>query len=49
MPPIDGLIAMKMDTNHPLMPDVNISKDQLSKSEGLGAVGRQRSKNAATL
>ena len=36
-----------MYTNHPLMPDVNISKDQPSKSKGLGAVGGQRSKNAA--
>ena len=46
MAPVDGLIGMKMSTNHPLMPDVNISKDQ---SKGLGAVGGQRSKNAATL
>ena len=47
MAPVDGLIGMKMNTNHPLMPDVNISKDQPSKSKGLGAVGGQRSKNAA--
>ena len=49
MVPIHGLIAMKIYTNHPLMPDLNISKDQPSKSKGLGAVGEQRSKNAATL
>ena len=49
MAPVDGLIGMKMISNHPLMPDVNISKDQSSKSKGLGAVGGQRSKNAATL
>ena len=48
MAPVYGLIGMKMNTNHPLMPDVNISKDQPSKSKGLGAVGEQRSKNAAT-
>ena len=47
-PTIHGLIAMKIYTNHPLMPDLNISKDQPSKSKGLGAVGEQRSKNAAT-
>ena len=29
------------------MPDVNISKDQPSKSEGLGGIGEKRSKNAA--
>ena len=48
MVPIHGLIAMKIYTNHPLMPDLNISKDQPSKSKGLGAVGEQWSKNAAT-
>ena len=49
MAPVDGLIVMKIYTNHPLMPDNNISKDQPSKSKGLGAIGGQRSKNAATL
>ena len=49
MAPVDGLIVMKIYTNHPLMPDNNISKDQPSKSKGLGAIGGQWSKNAATL
>ena len=49
MAPVDGLIVMKIYTNHPLMPDVNISKDEPSKSKGQGAVGEQRSKSAATL
>ena len=49
MAPVDGLIVMKIYTNHPLMPDVNISKEEPSKSKGQGAVGEQRSKNAATL
>ena len=49
MAPVDGLIVMQIFTNHPLMPDVNISKDEPSKSDGQGAVGGQRSKNAATL
>ena len=49
MTPMHGLIAMKIYTNLPLMPDVNISKNQPSKSKGLGAVGAQRPKNAATL
>ena len=49
MAPVDGLIAVKIYTNQPLMPDNNISKGQPSKSKGLGAVGGQRSKNAATL
>ena len=49
MAPVDGLIVMKIYTNHPLMPDVNISKDEPFKSKGQGAVGGQRSKNAATL
>ena len=49
MAPVDGLILMKIYTNHPLMPDVNISKDEPFKSKGQGAVGEQRSKNAATL
>ena len=48
MAPVDGLIVMKIYTNHPLMPDVNISKDKPSKSTGLGSVGEQRPKNAAT-
>ena len=48
MAPVDVLIGMKMNTNHPLMPNVYTSKDQPSKSKGLGAVGRRRSKNAAT-
>ena len=48
MAPVDGLIVMKIYTNHPLMPDENISEDEASKSEGQGAVGGQRSKNAAT-
>ena len=46
---LHGLIALKIYTNHPLMPDENISEDEASKSEGQGAVGGQRSKNAATL
>ena len=46
MAPVDGLIVMKIYTNHPLMPDVNISKDE---SKGQGEVGEQRPKNAATL
>ena len=49
MAPVDGLIVMKIYTNHPLMPDVNISKDEPFKSKGQGEVGEQRSKNAATL
>ena len=49
MAPVDGLVAMKMNTNHPFMTDVNISKNQPFESKGLGAVGGLRSKNAATL
>ena len=49
MAPVDGLILMKIYTNHPLMPYKDISKDEPSKSKGLGGVGEQRSKNAATL
>ena len=49
MAPVDGLIEMKIYINHPLMPDVNISKDEPSKSEGQGAVSGQRSKNGATV
>ena len=46
---LHGLIALKIYTNHPLMPDVNISKDEPFKCKGQGAVGEQRSKSAATL
>ena len=49
MAPVDGLIVMKIYTIPPLMPYNNISKDEPSKSKGQGAVGGQRSKNAATL
>ena len=49
MAPVDGLIVMKIYTNLPLMPDEDISKNETSKSKGQGAVGGQRSKNAATL
>ena len=49
MAPVDGLIAVKIYTNQPLMPDNNISNGQPYKSKGLGAVGGQRSKNAPTL
>ena len=49
MAPVDGLIVMKIYTNLPLMPYKDISKDEPSKSKGQGAVGGQRSKNAATL
>ena len=49
MAPVAGLIVMKIYTNHPLIPDENISKDEPFKCKGQGAVGGQRSKNAATL
>ena len=49
MAPVDGLIVMKIYTNHPLMPDKSISKDEPFKCKGQGAVGAQRSKIAATL
>ena len=49
MAPVDGMIVVKIHTNHRLMPDVNISKDEPFTSKGHGAVGEQRSKNVATL
>ena len=49
MAPVDGLIVMKIYTNHPLMTYKDISKDEPPKSKGQGALGEQRSKNAATL
>ena len=49
MAPIDGTIGMKININLPQTSDVNISKGQPSKANGLGGVRCPRSKSAPIL
>ena len=49
MAPIGGTISTKMNIKHPQMNDVNISKAQPSKANGLGGVVLQNNKMLPTL
>ena len=49
MAPVDGTIVMKIQLNLPQTTDVNISKGQPSRANGLGGVVTLRSKSPTIL